>query len=324
MRRASRWVGATAAVLMTTGLAGATVVERVVAVVGERAILLSDLRQRARPFLVRIEQQGLAGAQRAAATSQVYAQLLERMVNEELEQRAANHANITVTAQEVEDALGRVAAENGVTVERVVQEAMQSGLSERQYRQEIRRQLLEAKLLNLRVQGRLRVTEDDLRAMYADLVQQERARLPFRIAWIRIHAPRSAPEEELAQRRETAERLVQAARAGASFAELAEKHSSDETTRDKGGLLPRLQPGQLPQTLDRVVLSLDVGEISAPVRQGDDFVIVRLVERQESELPTFEDAKAQLSQRVYMDKMDHARQAWIDGLKRRTHIDIRL
>jgi peptidyl-prolyl cis-trans isomerase SurA len=155
----ARWAsGLGALIVFVAADAQATVVERVVAVVGEQAVLLSQLRERARPFLTRLDQQPTDAAQRAAATSQLYAQLIQRLVEEELEQKAANRANITVTAREIDDALGRIAQQNGVTVDRVIEEATKSGLTEQSYRQEVRRQLLEAKLLNLRIQGRLRIT----------------------------------------------------------------------------------------------------------------------------------------------------------------------
>ena len=91
-----------------------------------------------------------------------------------------------------------------------------------------------------------------------------------------------------------------------------------------GGLLGRLKPGQLPSVVDRVVLGMEVGEVSAPLRVGDDLVIVKLVERAESDLPTFADARDELSERVYMDKMDKARRRWLDSLRRRTHVEVRL
>src|SRR5262245_30573714 len=100
-----------AALLCGVTLAGplaATVVERVVAVVGERAILLSDLRKRAAPYLAQIHGTVPAGAQRNAAISQLYKSLVEKMVDEELEQRAAQQAKVVVTEREVEEALGRV------------------------------------------------------------------------------------------------------------------------------------------------------------------------------------------------------------------------
>jgi peptidyl-prolyl cis-trans isomerase SurA len=310
--------------LTTAGTASASVVERVVAVVGEQAVLLSELRDRAKPFLQQLGQQAEDEAHRAAATSQLYARLLQRMVEDELEQKAANRANLTVTATEIDEALTRIASQNGVTVARVMDEATKSGLTEVGYRQELRRQLLEAKLLNLRIQGRLRVSEDDVKSAYQKLVIDERKQLGFRAALIRISAPRSLDVAALRARRGEADRIVTEARRGADFAGLARRYSTDPATRDSGGFLGRLKPGALPQALDSVALALDSGGVSEPVRFGDDFVVLKIIGRDESQLPSFEEAKDELSQRVYLDKMNKARQHWMEGLRRQNHVEIRL
>jgi peptidyl-prolyl cis-trans isomerase SurA len=313
-----------AGLLLVPATARAAVVERVVAVVGDRAILLSDLRERALPYLIRIHQEVPAGAQRAAAISQTYKSLLERMVDEELEQRAASRSNIAVSAREVDDAIGRIASQNGITIDQLVAEATKSGLTENQYRNEVRRQVLEAKLLNLRLQGRIRVTDEDLKSSYRKLVLEERRKLPFRAAWIRIDAPRGASREVLDHKSGLAERLSAEAQAGADFAALARAHSDDVDTREAGGMLGRLRPGQLHPTLDRVLRTLEVGEVSTPVRVGDALFVLRVVERQESELPSFAEARGELAERVYLEKMAKARRHWLDSLRRQTHVEIRL
>ena len=62
-------VAALVAALVVPATAGAVVVEKVVAVVGEKAILQTDLRKRARPFLIQLYRKVPAGPQRAAADS---------------------------------------------------------------------------------------------------------------------------------------------------------------------------------------------------------------------------------------------------------------
>ena len=81
-------------VLAAAPRADAVVVERIVAVIGDKPILLSELRARARPFLLQIVATVPAGAQQAAAQSQVLKDLLEKMVDEELEAQAAARASI--------------------------------------------------------------------------------------------------------------------------------------------------------------------------------------------------------------------------------------
>lgn len=314
-------IGAASLVGSTTS-ARAGLVERVVAVVGERAILLSDVKDRAKPFLVKIHQELPAGAQRNAAISQTYKNVLERMVDEELQQRAANRSKIVIDAREVDDAISRVAAQNNLTVDKLVAEARRTGLDERQYRQEIRRQVLEAKLLNLRVQGRIRVTEEDLRSMYRRMLLDERKKLGFRAAWIRLDLP-SSDKKLLAARRALAESLSETARSG-DFAALAKQHSDDTATRDRGGQLPRLEPGKLPRALDLALLGLEVGQVTPALRVGDSFFVLKLLERDESELPTFAEAKDELGERVYLEKMAKARKSWMDSLRKQTHLEIRL
>ncbi len=308
------------AVSLVGSQARATIIERVVAVVGERAILLSDLRQRARPYVVQIETQIPPGAARAAQMSQMLKLLLEKMVDEELERRAGNRARISVSAAEIDDSIMRIARQNELSYDEIVQEAVRTGLSETEYRQEIRRQVLEAKLLNLRVVARIRITEDDLKTTYQRIQRNERKRLSYRAAWIKIDAsvgPKGASNRTLA------EKLSKQAASGGDFAELARRHSDDAATRELGGLLGRVKPGAMPPAIDKVVLGLDVGQVSRPVRVGGSLYVLKLLEREPSQLPTFNEARGELRQRVYADKMDRARRHWLDGLRRRTHVDIR-
>lgn len=309
--------------LLAARPARGAVVERVVAVVGEHAILLSDLRTRARPFLLRIFREIPPGAQRAAALSQMYKLLLERMVDEQLQMRAANKLHIVISPQEIDEAIGRIAAQNGLTALQIIQEAGRSGMNEAEYRREIRRQLLDAKMLNLRLQGRVRITTGDLRAAYTRIAHDERKRLWFRATWIVLDAPRG-DNARSKRARALAEQLVARARRGADFAQLVRAYSDDQESKQHDGLLGKLQFGKLPSSVDMALLGMNVGEVSAPVRDGDRIVIVKLLARQESSLPSFEEATEELHQRVYMEKMNEARRQWLDGLRRTTHIDVRL
>lgn len=303
--------------------AKANVIERIVAVVEDAPILLSDVRKRAEPYLGRIHQEIPDGAQRAAATSQLYKQLLERMVDEELENKAAVRAKISVTSAEVDAAIERIAAQNGVPIERLLSEATRTGLSEEDYRREVRRQVLDAKMMNLRLQGRVRVTDEDLRAAYQRYVLEERKKLSFEAAWIVRSAPSTAAAEVIKERRQSAEALTAQARRGVDFFELARRYSEDAETRGNGGRLGTLRPGQLPPVLDRVLLQLAPGEVTAPIRMGDRLVIAKLIMRQDSELPSFEESRDELNENVYLEKMGRARRRWLELLRRRAHVEVR-
>jgi len=304
---------------LATATAQATVVERIVATVGERAILLSDLRRRAEPFMLQVQQTVPVGAQRNAAISQVYKAVLQKIVDEELMEKAAALAKVTITPTEIDEALKRVAAQNKLSVEQVLGEAARAGMPESKYREELRRQLLEAKLLNVRLQGRIRITDEDLHAAFQKIEVEERAQLGVRLAWIVIHAANRSPAD--------ARRLVDVATARVQhedFATVARAVSEDTATRGNGGAMNKLQPTALPPDLARNALTLAVGQVSQPFRSGTDFVILKVLERDPSNLPDFDSAKRDLGERVYMDKMAQARRTWLDNLRRQQHVEVRL
>jgi peptidyl-prolyl cis-trans isomerase SurA len=299
--------------------AHATVVERIVATVGERAILLSDLKRRAEPFMLQVQHSVPVGAQRNAAISQVYKAVLQKIVDEELLEKAAAQAKLSITPTEIDEGLKRVAAQNKLTVEQILSEAERAGLKESEYREELRRQLLEAKLLMVRVQGRIRITEEDLRSAYRKLEVEERGQLGVQLAWIVIRGSNHSPAQ--------ARKLADAAAARArheDFASVARALSEDSATSAGGGVLPKVQPDRLPPDVARSSVSLTVGQVSQPIRLGADFVVLKVLARDPSNLPDYDSARMELGERVRMDKMAQARRSWLDNLRRQHHVEVRL
>ena len=314
--------------------AEAVVVERVVAVVGDRPILLSQLRTRAKPFLRQIQQRVPTGAQQAAAESQVLKDLVEKMVDEELEAQAAEKAKITVTAEEVDNAFRNVAASQRITVAALFREALtKSGLSEQDYREEIRRQLLEGKMLQLRVKGRVRITEEDVKAMFEKVKREERKRREFHPAWIVLRIMPGSSPQAVEERAALAAQIADRARKGEDFAALALQYSDDVRTRDAGGDLgirasqvTLAQGGRravMAPELEQTLMEMEPGQISAPQRAGDAIVVMKLISRQPSRYTTLDAAKNEMLQRLQADILEKAKRKWLEELKQRTHLDVR-
>ncbi len=305
--------------------ARAIVVERVVAVVGEQAILLSDLRHRSQPILMQLHRQVPPGPRRAAEESKMYRQLLDRMVDDRLEQVAADRAKITVSAEEIERALGIIAGREKMSVERLLAEVTPGlGLTVQEYRDEVRRQILEEKLMSLRVLPRIRITPEDVRLGYQQLQREERRTLGFRAQWVVLHVPPGSSPGAREERRRLAEQIARDARAGADFGALARRYSDDAPTRPKGGDLGHAKPGDLATSVEEVAFALDVGEVSSPFVFGSDFIILHIGERDPSSLPPLAQAQDEVANRVFTDRRDKAKRQWLDELKKSVHVDVRL
>jgi parvulin-like peptidyl-prolyl isomerase len=83
-------------------------------------------------------------------------------------------------------------------------------------------------------------------------------------------------------------------------------------------------PEQLPPVLHRAVSALEAGEASPVLVYANAYVIVKVLARQESQLPAYNEARQELSERVYVEKMNQARRNWLDNLRRQHHVEVRL
>lgn len=318
-------------------LAHAAVVEKIVAVVGDDAILLSELRGRAAPLIRVLATQAPAGPQRTAAESQVYKDVLGRMIEELLQAQAAERQKVTVTPEEVDRALENVAAQQRLTVEQLLVAAEQrSGLSEIEYRAEIRRQVLEGKLLSARVRGRIRITEEDLKNSFTRALREERERREYRPSLILFAIPQGATAAQTAQREKDARAVYDMlASKQITFEDAAKTYSDEPSTKAKGGDMGihapvKTQAAQLrkrpalAEDVEAKVMPLEPGEITEPFRIGDAILIIGLKSRQPSKYTTFEAAREEMVQRVQNDILAREKDAWIDEMKKRTHIETRL
>jgi peptidyl-prolyl cis-trans isomerase SurA len=316
--------------------AHAVIVERVVAVVGDRPILLSELRSRAKPFLLQVQAKVPPGPQQAAAESQVLKELIQKVIDEELETQAAEKAKVTVTMEELDTAIRNVAQSQGMTMPDLIREARaRSGMTEQEYREEIRRQILEGKMLQLRVKGRIRITEEDVKSMFERTVREERKKREYHASWIVLRILPGSSREALTERRALAAELVRRARKGEDFAELAKAYSDDTTTRAEGGDLGIRAPqgtqaatsgkrSVLAPELETVVMALEPGEISEPIEAGDALVVLSLQSRQASRYTTYEAGKQEMLQRLQTEILEKAKRKWLEELKGKSHLDVRL
>ncbi len=314
---------ALSAVVLAASVAGAVpvaraaIVERVVAVVGEQPILLTELRQRARPFLIRMYAQ-VPVAQQKIEEARLYKELLQKLVDERVVSIAADKLNVTVTTKEVDEAVKLKAVDLKIPMSELLSEAAKQGLSEADYREEVRRELLFGKMLETRVRSRVRVTEDDARDYYKKLQVEERKQQVFRPAMIALNLG-----EDSKATRALADKIVKQVRAGADFAALAKQYSVDPS-RASGGDLGYKTPNAFGAAIDAPLLRVDPGEVSEPLVAGQRVLIFKVLERPKSQLPPYAEVKDLVYSKVREDMLQKQIKLWLDELKSGLYIDIRL
>ena len=120
-------------------------VDRLVARVDGAPILLSDLMRRTRPRLRPLAAQ--PGWKRSQALRTALREERELAIEQALFSQTARRRGIAVTDSDVAAALRHIASDQRVSVDEVLALAHAAGLSERAYREELRLQLREQRLL---------------------------------------------------------------------------------------------------------------------------------------------------------------------------------
>ncbi len=331
-RRFVRALGGVALVLSLgwggSRVAQASIVERVVAVVGERPILLSELRHRARPHLYQVLAQNPDPSQLVAAESQLYRELLNRMIDERLEQRAADKARLSVTPEEIDRAVRQVATNAKLTPAQLLEETRLQGFTDQDYRDELRRQLLEGKLIELRVRGRVRVTEQDARSAYARYVREMAQQSPVDLRILVLQVPPGAAPKEATALRAMADDLARRGQSGEDFCALVAQYSQDPSTKSTCGSRGPVPLSALFPELQQAAQSLPKGGVSDTISFQDPsgnraFLVVQLAESQ-GVAPPYEQVHDQMMESAYVEATKRQHQLWLNELRRSTYIDVRL
>jgi parvulin-like peptidyl-prolyl isomerase len=156
----SSLVGALPASAEVKPLVQREVVNRIVAVVDQDVITLVELKRRAEPFQSRLA--GVPADKRAAAEAQLNRDLINEAIDERLIARDARVLFVSITTAEVDTTLDAIAKAKSVTREKLLALAVEQGFSEAQYREQLVRQLLIARLIRIRMAEQLKNLDKDL------------------------------------------------------------------------------------------------------------------------------------------------------------------
>ncbi len=310
------WIAA-ASILGFGRMARAEVIERVVAVVNDDAIFLSELRRRAAPFLPRI-MAAPTQAERMTAVEELYNQLLDRMVQEELFIQAADRMQVTVTRAEIDRAITNVQGQSRLSDDDFWAAVRGQGFTPDQYRADVRRQLLRLKVLNNYARNRVNITEEQVRARYDMTVARSRRTLRYDVAQIFVEIPSSASATEVAAARQRAQAIRDAI------------HSTDDFEQAMaevgGGSLGWLSQGSFPEPIENEILALEVGEISQPIHGPSGFLIFLLRDRQQGAegVDPYDQVRMQVYQQMMEEAMSHQEEIFLAELRRQAVIDVRL
>ena len=299
-------------------------VEYVVAVINDAIILNSELEARRMPVLGEA-QQITDAKERERRVAKLTSQVLDEMVNEELIVQAAEAAKIEVESNEIQAALDEVKQQNNFDDTSLQAALAAQGFTLAGWKQEIRRQLLRYRAVNQLVAPKVTVTDEDIRARYDQMARRTEQVSAVKLSHMLFKLPEHATEQQIAAARDKAAKAIERVKGGEEFAKVATAESDDDSTKATGGELGWFQRGSMANPeWEPIVFAMDKGDVRGPVTGPQGLHVFLVTEVKRSDLKPFADMKEQLSREIRRREMDKQTQTWVEELRKKAYIDIKL
>jgi parvulin-like peptidyl-prolyl isomerase len=310
---------AIAIALAAATLTAGQLVESIVIRVGDRIITRSQYELRLRQAYNEVEQTA-APNEVAAKKEEVRKNMTQELVNELLIKDRADRLGLSVTPEELKDAIGKLKDQYGIKTDQQFDESLQkSGMTRSEMETRMRDTLLTNKVFGAELHSREEATDAELRERYDR--EKERFRLPerARLREIVIVRPTDPAQNEKAAKR--AEQIAAQARTTSDFAKLA-MTTSEVSTKDKGGDLGEVARGELLPELDKAVFNAQAGAILGPIQTKAGWHVLKVEARYPSEIPAFESVKDKLRKDASDETFQRDLKAYLDRLKKEAFIQI--
>ena len=265
---------ATALLLSAAATAVPREIDGIVAVVEDDVVLASELLSRIRSVR---EQMASANVQ-VPPNDVLVSQIMERLVIESLQLQQADRRGVRIDDETLTRAVASFAAQNNMDIEQFRAALARDGVNYREFRDEIRKEMIINRLQRNIVNRRIVVSDKDIEDLLDSPYYQGLLSDEYRVGHILLTVEEGSSQAVEAAAMAAARAVVEELRAGADFKQIAIARSSGSRALE-GGDFGWRKAGELPTLFADPVTELAVGETAEPIRSGSGIHIIQLLEK---------------------------------------------
>lgn len=307
------------------GTASAALVDKVVAVVNDDVITLSEVEEEAARLY-----QTLANSPSTEALPTSMAQLREETIDALIDRRLINQraksTNTTVSDEELVAAMDSTRTRMGLDPSEFRKRMERSGMTEDALKKQLRDQILQGKLVSSDVRAKTVVTEEMVRAYYNERHTSGPDKgnlylLQMGFSWNKDVKDQETLRAEKAAAKKRAETALALVEDGQDFKEVAKKFSELPSAVD-GGDLGVLQLDDLAQVTRTTVANLKPGELSKIIEASDNYQFFKILsgDNEAAKSASFEKVKEEIREKLYQEKLKTAYAEWVKKLRESAYI----
>ncbi|MDO6460267.1 peptidylprolyl isomerase [Granulosicoccaceae sp. 1_MG-2023] len=250
----------------------------IAAVVNNDIILQSEIDNEYR-F---VQRQAAEAGQQLPAQTVMRQRILDKLILTKVQMQEAQKRGIRIDDETLNRAVTSIARNNGMDLPAFRQALQREGIEYTAFRNNIREELTLSRLRGQQVDAKVTVSERELDDFIARNKSSARANADFYLRHLLVAVPEGAGPEQI----NAAEQRINALRAqllaGADFADLA-RTESDGNEALQGGVVGWRKARELPDAFASVIMRMNKGDISQPIRSGNGFHLIKVDDLREAE-----------------------------------------
>ena len=294
------------------------VLDRVVAVVNDEALTLSEIQEEGQPVIRKIFQD-FVGSERERRVEEAEKRLVDDLIDRRLALQVAKKDGMLPSSAEVAGAIEELKKNNNATDDAQFRALLRAeGMTMEQVRRTVEERLAISRVLSRQIRSSIIIREEELTQYYQDHPDKYQRIPEAEIRHIFIAVP---PGTDEAAAKARAEEVLAKIRGGADFATMAAQHS-DSPTKDKGGEMGAIHKGDLASEIEAAAFSLPVGGVSDLIRTSAGWNIIKVERVRTETVAPLTEVRDNIRDQLFQEKFEVKRKEWLGALRAKAFIQV--
>ena len=290
---------------------GAEVVDRIVAVVNDEIITLVQLNKMLTPYREKIEAGTGTEKQKKEMMESLERKMLHQLIDRSLANQEAERYHIHISDEELDKAIANFKKMNNLDEENFQKALESQHMTFEEYRDRIRQDILQSRLINRAVRSKVIVTDTDIKAYYDEHAKEFAGTEKYELRNILVRDEKTIKEVKAKLEQKVAFKLV------------AEEYSIAPNSQE-GGYLGIFDISSFSDAVKKELTRLKKGEYTGVIQIDQGYQILYVEDIVMDGGKTLDQAREEIQGILYKkeekEKFDH----WLETLKEHAHVKIML
>jgi len=289
------------------GAISAEVIDRIVALVDDDIITLVQLSRETAPYMKNIEASGYSDAKKKQMVNDINNKVLDALIDRSLTQQEAKKYRIDVSEPEIDKAVENVLKTRSLTHADFLQALSKEGLALEEYRENIKKQILQAKLINSAVKSKVIITDAEIKKVYERDAEKYSGKKQYHLRNI------------LMENEDAIKKIKIKLDKNGKFTLVAKEYSIAPNAQD-GGDLGVFDIDNFSKNIKESISNLNKGGFTDVISTAQGFQIFYVEDIVLIGQKTLEQARDEIFTNLYRSAVEIKFKTWLESLKKKAHI----